>query len=112
MFDPVVDSSKIVFFCFAFFWTLTKSFGQKINLLRNLILAILVQGQNKLGINFAPENLYYKILHSYPIIIYIYKRLRPRKKIRNRKKERAARAIFFNEIEHQAKPLKFQTSKI
>ena len=34
-------------------------------------------------------------------IIYIYKRLRPNKKIRNRKKERAAKTICFNEIEHQ-----------
>ena len=33
-------------------------------------------------------------------IIYIYKRLRPRKKIRNRKKKEQQK-LFINEIEHQ-----------
>ncbi len=35
------------------------------------------------------------------LAIYIYERLRPRKKNPQQKKERVARAIFFNEIEHQ-----------
>jgi hypothetical protein len=34
------------------------------------------------------------------LIFYIYKSLGPRKKIRNRKKERAAKT-FFNKIKHQ-----------
>jgi hypothetical protein len=44
----------------------------------------------------------YLSLSTY-LIFYIYKRLRPRKKIRNRKKERATETLKLN-----TKPLKFK----
>jgi hypothetical protein len=42
----------------------------------------------------------WELLYNNEIIVYIYKRLCPRKKIRNRKKKEQQK-LFINEIEHQ-----------
>ena len=34
-------------------------------------------------------------------VVYIYERLRPRKKIRNKKEKKKTQKLFINEIEHQ-----------